>query len=362
MQKKILLVIPILGGGGAERVVSHLANNLNRDKYLPSILLVLEGKHGYIKYLKGDIKIIQLGIKTRLRYVPFKVFRAIKKQKPDVVLVGLGELALLLAPFVPFYKKPKWIARETNTLDIRVTNPIHKQLYRIFYKNYDCILAESKDMRDDLVNLMKVPSQKVRLINNPFDTNFVQNQLKKNIAVSLPKNKINLLACGRLTYQKGFDNLIRSFGTIKNREAYHLTILGNAHKKDSQNHETLIKKLIQEFDLEKNVTLAGFQKNVHHWLKNADYFILSSRYEGLPNILLEAIYCGTPALANRCRGGIDEVIIERKNGLIFDFKQGDFEEKLQEIQKISFDKKQLARDILGRFDVEKIAKKYEKIL
>lgn len=363
MKKNILFVMSILGGGGAERVITHLANAMDRTQFSPTLLLVMDAKHDYLENLKNDIKVVQMNRKCRLRYLPFKILKAIKKQNPDIVLMGLGELNLLLAPFIPFYKKPKWVARETNTLDIRIGNSFLKKfLYKKFYKNYDYFFAESKDMRDDLAHFTGIPLEKINLIKNPFDTFFVDEKLKEKCTVKLPENKINLLACGRFTYQKGFDNLLKSFAKIKNKEQYHLTILGEGQKKDSENQESLMHEIIKKNGLEKNVSLPGFQKNIYHWLQKADYFILSSRYEGLPNILLEALYCGTPALVNHCRGGIDEVILEGKNGILFDFKKENFEEKLVAIQKISFQSKALYEDIKNRFSVEKIIKKYEAIL
>ena len=131
-------------------------------------------------------------------------------------------------------------------------------------------------MKDDLVNTFNIKKDKIQIINNPIDTDFIDNKLKETIDIDLPKNKINLLACGRLSYQKGFDNLIKYFSKLNNKEKYHLTILGKGHIKDPNNQEELLYNLVKENNLEDYITFAGFQENSYKWFKKADIFILSS--------------------------------------------------------------------------------------
>lgn len=360
-RKKILFVIPTLAGGGAERVTSHLINGINKQKFRLQLIISHRAEHTCLKDIHPDVEVIQLNLKFRVRYTVFPILRAIKKQKPDTVFLNMSHLNILIAIFIPLYKRYKWIARETNTLDKKVKSKFSRILYTIFYKNYNVIIAQCHDMKADLINNFKLPAEKIKVINNPINTNFIDLELKKKVEVSLPKNKINLVACGRLTYQKGFDNLVQAFAQLKYKDKYHLTILGQGNTKDPDNQEVLLRSLIETHNLKKCVSLVGFQNNIYAWLSQADFFILSSRYEGFPNVLLEALYCGTPALANDCPGGISE-IINTANGLLFSFDQNSFEERLINITNMTFNHTLIAKDIQARYNLKRIIHKYESIL
>ena len=121
-KRKILFVIPTLDAGGAERVVSHLANNIDREKFIPQILLVNKAEHTYLKNIKNDVEVIKMDLEIRIKYSVFKILRYINKISPDIVFTGMGDVNVLTSIFIPFYKKYKWIARETNTVGINVTN------------------------------------------------------------------------------------------------------------------------------------------------------------------------------------------------------------------------------------------------
>jgi len=359
IKQKILFVIPSLAGGGAERVITHLSNHINRDKYIPELLLIFDTGHLLLKNLKKDVKVTKLCIPTSKKYFFLQTLIAIIRQKPDIVFMGMSGINVLIAPFIPFLKRIKWIARETNTVSMHVQNKRMLFLYRNFYKNYNRIIAQCDDMKNDLIANFNIPNAKIKVINNPIDTEFINHQLSSQKSVLFPSGRINLLACGRLVPQKGFDLLLKAFAKLKEKERFYLTIVGDTQDND---YKSELESLIQSLGLNDLVNLAGFQSNVYHWYKQADIFVLSSRYEGFPNAVLEALSCGTPVLANQCKGGVDEIIIEGANGCLFDFAQRNFEDKLKKILLSDFDREQICRDAKCRFDVAVIMAQYEEVI
>jgi glycosyltransferase involved in cell wall biosynthesis len=119
-----------------------------------------------------------------------------------------------------------------------------------------------------------------------------------------------VLAVGRLTYQKDFSTLLRAFATVREKMDARLVILGDGP--DRRNLESLATKL----DIENHVDFPGYVDNPYPYLKRADLFVLSSRYEGLPNVLIEAQICGAPIVSTDCPTGPDEILMKGRAGVL----------------------------------------------
>ncbi len=361
-KRKVLFVIPSLSSGGAERVICHIVNYISREKYDVNVLLIKGGEHAYLNNLKNDVKVHFLNYNGRIRYSILKVLRGIVRIKPDTVFMGFGELNLLISVFIPFFKKYKWIARETNTVTERIQSKVIKKAYSTFYTNYDLIIAQCKDMEVDLVANLNIPPSKIMTIYNPIDNEFIDNKLSDNLNNPFDSKKINLLSCGRLTYQKGFDLLIDEFAKFKQKDKYKLTIIGSGDHSDPENQEDLLRSKISQFGLEKNITIIPFNNNIFQWMYYADIFILSSRYEGFSNVLLESLHCGTPALVNDCKGGVREVILPGKNGDIFSIqKEGELEGQIEYLIKNKPSNKIVSQSA-EKYKILRIVENYNKIL
>ena len=349
MKKSILFILPDLNAGGAERIVTTIANHLPREKFSPSILLLR--KEGlYLDFLQNDVEIID--IKTpRIRHALKPILKQIRKRKPDIVFSGFGEVNAYLSLFIKLFPKTKFIARETNVVSQHVTRREIRFFYK-FYNNYNKIICQSDDMMNDLVENFKIKKDKLIKINNPVDFNFIQEKLENvRKPESYREGYKNVVAIGNLSSRKGFDNLLKVFKFLKNEKIL-LHILGDGKDKE------LLHQMKSDFGLE-NVIFHGIQKNPYPFLKFADLFVLSSRYEGFPNVLLEAGACGTYALANNCKGGIHEIIQPKINGEISDIENHEeFSTKILEVLNENHNKEAIKNSIQSRFSKEMILEKY----
>ena len=349
----VIFILPDLETGGAERIVTTIANHLSRDRFEPKILL-LRKQGGYLNFLKKDVEIIDINTE-RIRHSLKPILREIYRRRPDIVFSGFGEVNAYLSLFIKLFPRTKFIARETNVVSQHVTRKEIRFFYN-FYNNYQKIIAQSDDMMKDLVSNFNIKKKKITKINNPVDFDFIDEKL--SIAVKpegFKYNYKNVVAIGNLSARKGFDNLLKVFSRLKNKNIM-LHILG-----DGKDKEVLLQ--MKEFLGLKNVIFHGRQENPYQFLKYADLFILSSRYEGFPNVLLEAGACGTYSLANNCPGGINEIIQNNVNGEIGNIENyEDFAQKIINVMQQNYNRDAIRNSIKSRFSKNIILDKYEKVL
>ncbi len=353
-----MFILPALHGGGAERVMLTLVKYIDRSKFTPIfVLLKKEGK--FLGQVPSDIEIIDLQA-SQARYAIFKIAKIIKKQKPDIVFSTLGHLNLLMAMIRPFFsKKIKFISRESNTVSVENQGEKYPRLfdflYKSIYNNFDLIITQSEYMKKDLVDNYQTDPSKTVVIYNPVDIENIENRLTKFKKTFFDNKKINLLAVGRLSHQKGFDILIKTISLLD--EKYHLTILGEGEDKES-----LINQ-IKTLKLDNRITLAGFTNNPYPYMLYCDLFILSSRYEGLPNVVLETNTCGTPVVAVNSPGGTAEIIKNGVNGILTaKLDPQELANDIKKATKYKFNTHEIKEYIRKKFNVEKIVKEYEKVI
>jgi len=352
--KKIVFVIHQLNFGGAQRVLINVMNHLNRDKFDVS-LIVFQNADDLEGTLNKDIKIYKLNV-SNVRKGIYKLYKTIKIIRPDILFSGIAHVNLIISMMIPFLPKHiKYIARETSIPSQRLKSEkypfIIQSLYKYFYSNFNLIIAQSQYMKRDLINNYKIKDIKIDVINNPV--NIKVEEINTDNVLFDNKN-INLLAVGRLHTVKGYDLLLRLISQLDDK--YHLYFIGDGDEKNN------LIKLVNKLHIEDRVHFLGFQNNPYKYMVQADLMILSSRYEGFPNVVLEANACGLPVVAFDCPGGTGEIIEDGLNGFLVEC--GNIEKlanKIQEAIYYKWDKEKIVNLTKQRYSVDYIIEKYQEL-
>ena len=354
---KLIIITPSLKFGGSQRVVTYLCNNLD-SKIFNITLLIINNESSNDSFpieSMEDIKIIDLET-SRVRFSLFKIIKVVRKIQPDIIFSTQYYLNVALILIKQFFgSKSKLIVRETNIPSKRVFK--YKTMYMFFYKRFykytDAIVCQSIGMYKELRNITNSPKNKLVIINNPIDCNFVQ---KKTEDKQDGHNKSNIVAIGStLGQQKGFERLIDSFSFIKDKNLK-LIIMGEGSSRRK------LQDKIDKAGLQNQIHLVGHQKNPIKFLKSTDVFALSSFSEGFPNSILEAGLCGIPTVAFDIEGGIKDIIVDGMNGFIVpDGNLKLFAETLVKAINYNFKRDKIKQHIIDNFHMNKIIKEYESL-
>jgi glycosyltransferase involved in cell wall biosynthesis len=316
----ILFVIPNLNGGGAERVFINYIRALDSHRF--NIKLLLIEKIGvFLELVPPNVEIFDLG-KKRTRFSFFKLLKLVKQINPRVIVSTTNRMNILVLMVSLFLSKQiKIVIREPNMPSAQFGRKYFPCYYlwliKMLYPCADKIIAQTEAMKDDISTFFNIPYDKICVLINPVDIDLINEKL--NYADNpFDEKNINILASGRISKQKGFDFLISAFSKVVNRDnRFYLYILGK--EADDGSHKRMLVDLIQELGLEKNVVFIGFKNNPFPYYKYADLFVLSSRWEGFPNVVLEALYLKTPVIVTNCIPFFSGVIEEGKNSFIVKF-------------------------------------------
>jgi len=310
--RQVLFLIPTLTGGGAEHVILTLLRHLDRSKFRLALAVVDTREAVFLDDVPKDVEFIDLGC-SRVRYALPKIIRLIWQRRPEVVFSTLGHLNLGLAILRPLLPDGvRYVARETSVVSEIIRDNSWSRLwrwaYRRFYDRFDTVVCQSHYMRDDLVTSFALPAEMTVVIHNPVEVERIRRLAAEPLATGLEQTDreggevpIHLTAAGRLSHEKGFDLLIEALALCGNPRL-RLTILGEGPLRND------LERLARDQGVAQQVRFAGFQKNPFPFFAQADAFVLSSRFEGFPNVVLEALACGTPVIATPAPGGVREIL------------------------------------------------------
>ena len=315
---KIQFLINSLASGGAERVAVNLLNELSKKGYT-ILLYTLESSKQYFLYSNILYKPLSnlkasSGKFLKFFYLPIliiKYFLETIKNKPNV-LISFLELSNFINIFIGKFllNKKVVVSVRTNPLIMypkkTIYGKVHNFFIKLLYPHADKVIVVSKKIKNMLVNFYNIPKEKIEVIYNAID---IQKYLKlaqepiEEKYHKIFKDSFVFINVARLSEQKGHWFLIRAFKKVVEKYPNSkLIILGKGElKKDLEN---LIKKL----KLENNVYLLGFHKNPFKFLKNSHCFVFSSLWEGLPNVLIEALTFNLPIISTDCETGPREIL------------------------------------------------------
>lgn len=282
----IVIILPSLAGGGAERVIINLVENLDRNYF--NISLILINNVGPLSPNISNSEITNLNINKFRNSIP-SLLKQISLIKPKVILSTFPHITLSLLFLKPFFfKNTIFVSREPNmaspSLDNSPFSKVLKVMHKYLLPKADRVIVTSNAMKKDLI-IRGVCKSKLVLIYNPIDSLKLRNI--KNI-IRHPGRGLRLISVGRLVKQKGYDRLIPLLKDIKN---IHLTILGTGPELNN------LINLTKFHHIEDQVSFLGYIKNPNSYIVGSDYFILPSRWEGLPNSALESLVLGTPVIS-----------------------------------------------------------------
>lgn len=328
--KKILIRIGSLRHGGAEKVLATFLKNLPEGKYDIDLLLNLySGK--YLAEIPSWVNILYLNkgemiTTNRLQDLPLKAFRVmyqwilrkfpkllykfiLKGKRYDIEFAAIhGFRDEILNSPLKSSKKIVWIHNDLRKTEFH--NYTDDEIRKFF--GFDKIMLISEHIQQDFESLAKTPNERNKIVRiyNPLDTEEIISKASLPPHQEIEKTAPLFLSVGTVFPQKGFDRLLRAHKKLLDEGLKHqILILGDGY--DFEN----IKKLKNELGIAHSVMMPGFTDNPYPYFNIADYYILSSRYEGYPTVLFEAITLKKNIIATDV-SGVSEMLLNGKLGLI----------------------------------------------
>ena len=343
---KILFIIPSLRPGGAERVFSFLAQEIDQDRFESQLLVVGNSKDS--AYNVENIPVTYLNKKRVLYAIP-SIFLFLIKHKPDLVLSSIGHLNTVMAILSPMFPKSKFAIREASVISVISkfsTNrkPWYSKLARRSYPGLDAIICQSRDMAEDFKRLYKIKADRLYVIGNPVTNT------QKPAEDRTKLNGTNYVTVGRLSKEKGHERILRMLAKLD--RDFHYTMIGDGGERQH------LHQLIVSLGLQTRVTHIPFTKKVDKYLKKNNYFLQGSYVEGFPNAVLESCAMGTPVIAFDVPGGTKEILESGVNGFLVETE----EEYISCLEKnISWSAPQISRSVLDKFGQDRVLQKYESL-
>ncbi|MCM4167336.1 N-acetylgalactosamine-N,N'-diacetylbacillosaminyl-diphospho-undecaprenol 4-alpha-N-acetylgalactosaminyltransferase [Arenibacter antarcticus] len=344
---KIAFILPSLSAGGAERILSFLAQNVNKD-YFDSQLLVI-GHDTDTAYCTKGTKTSFLNKKRVLFGIP-SIFLFLKTNKPDLVLSSIGHLNTVFGLMAPFFQNSKFIIREASVISemgkFSNSSKLYGFLAKIAYNHIDAVVCQSEDMAIDFKKIYNIPKNKITVINNPITELFPLKEKNSDDDV------IKYITVGRLSKEKGHDRLLNILAKLPH--SFHYTIVGSGPE------ENEIKKTIVALALTKFITHIPFTNEIGKVLSKNDLFLQGSYVEGFPNAVLESCVVGTPVIAFNAPGGTKEIIRDGINGYLVSNTE-EFTSRLLSFNKDKWEPKTVRDTVIQKFNTQEILKQYENL-
>lgn len=312
MDKKITFFIFSLRHGGAEKVCLTLCNEFAKRNYQTELWIVDNSETTLTKMLDKQVLVFALN-KKHVRNTFLPIMKLLRRRKPARLIIFNIELAIL----VIILKKililnTQIIVRSINTLSQAFTFPktiwekyIAKKAIRRLLIFSDKIIAQSTGMKNDLIKTFHIPEKKIVTIHNPSTL------IAPVKSVQLEPSENEFLYVGRLSPQKGLMNLIEAFRrTYEKNKNIRLTIVGDGSEKEK------LVALTEQLSLTNNIKFEGYKSSTEPYFERAKATLLTSNFEGFPNVLVESISRGTPVISFDCPSGPSDIIEQGVNGLL----------------------------------------------
>ena len=315
-QKRIAIFMPSLFGGGGQRSMVNLAHGMAESGYAVDLVLAqVEGP--FLREVRDPVRIVDLKASRALTSLPALV-RYLRSERPDAMLSVFGYVNIIATwAWRLAGVHTRLLLNEQNTVSFESGNAstfrgrLVPLLIKWFYPWADGIVVVSHGVRDDMAQLTKIPRDHITVIYNP---SVVRAEVWEKAQAPLdhpwfkPDQPPVMIAVGRLQMQKDFPTLLDAFAKVRQNRPARLLILGEGRERP------LLEEHIKKLGLESDVCLLGFVMNPYAYMARASLFVLSSRWEGLPTVLIEALCCGTMVVSTDCPSGPREILKDGQYG------------------------------------------------
>lgn len=367
---RLMLVISSLSSGGAERVMSIMANYWVVKKWDITLLTFDNGPRPPFYDLDSSVRHIPLsiagdspnplvGIWNNLKRIQM-LQATIAQSKPDAVISFIDQVNVLTLLATSFLNVPVVVSERVDPTLYSIGR-IWEQLRRWAYPLADRIVVQTQGALSYFSSGLQ---PHVSIIPNPVLLPNQREQIADNLIVERFSSKDStrsVIAMGRLTKQKGFDVLLQAFARLKDvRSEWTLIILGEGELR------TELESLCGSLGLSNRVHLPGVVKNPYKVLVQADIFVMPSRFEGFPNALCEAMACGLPVISTDCLSGPREIIRDGVDGILVPNEDVEaLAAAMERLMSNEAERKRLstrAPEVLERYSLEKVMGMWEKLL
>jgi glycosyltransferase involved in cell wall biosynthesis len=322
---KVLFIVPSLVAGGAERQIIYLMKGLLERGITPSIFM-LDPVGVFLDEIPDGVKVYlpnsdrpsdqssNLVIHHRnLLNTIWQIIRVVYKENPDILYSRHWPTKIPTA-FAGWLTRKKVVLSEADSLKHSIaykdTGKASSYLKNIACRLADVVVTVSQGVADSLDQLFKINS-KTRVIYNGLDLEEIEKKSREEVTHPwVNQAQPIVVAVGRLVNQKGFSYLLEAVKLVNTKLSVRLFIIGDGELKQK------LKKQTEELGIKDKVDFLGVKNNPFAYMARCDLFVLSSLYEGLPNVLIEAMALGLPVISTNCPYGPSEIIEDGRNGVL----------------------------------------------
>lgn len=319
LKSKVAIYLPSLGGGGAERVTNTLANAI-AERGVNVDLVLAQATGPYLAHVSPAVNIVDLGASRVLTSCP-RLVTYLRRERPAAILSVLNHANVIaIAARAISGVKSRLVVSEHNTLSSAIKGEVSlRGLFEVgamkfSYPRADAIVGVSNGVSEDLAKALGLARSRIDTVYNPIDA--VQIKQKSLEPVDhpwfAPGQPPVVIAIGRLTRQKNFGHLLNSFSRLRSSRTteVRLMILGEGELRNDLDEQ------VKALGLSECVALPGFVSNPYAYLRAAGLFVLSSSWEGLPTVLIEAMSCDAKVVSTDCPSGPSEILENGKWGRV----------------------------------------------
>lgn len=279
-------------------------------------LVLAKAEGPFLKEVGSGVRVVDLGASRVIASLPGLV-RYIRRERPQAILSALS-YANIVAIWARFISRvpTTLVVSERNTLTQSIGSSILLRsrfipwLMRISYPRADAVVAVSGGVAADLATVIGLSSRKISVIYNPVVGPELLRKADEEVEHPWVDESASpiVLAVGRLTRQKDYQTLVSAFAQVRSGRPARLIILGEGEAR------TPLEQQVRSLGIADDVLLPGFVENPFSWMRRAAVFVLSSRWEGLPGVLIQAMACGVPVVSTDCPSGPAEILEDGKWG------------------------------------------------